>query len=304
MPIEVSNLTKSFGEQIAVNDISFIASEGEIIGFLGPNGAGKTTTFKMLTGYTSPSSGVINVNGVDIVSSPIHARKMIGYLAESNPLYGGMYIKEFLTFVAQTYGMVSPATTIDQLCIEVGLEREIKKKIKDLSKGYKQRVGLAQALLNDPDILILDEPTTGLDANQLVEIRALIKRLGKDKLILFSSHIMQEIEALCDRIIILDQGRKIADNQLDEIKQGKSAGYKIQLEFENQSKDWKQYQEIPGIVRIKTTDGIHLDISTDGENDPRGNIFRKAVKLGDTIVLMNIEEATFEKRFQELTRGK
>jgi len=215
MSVIVSNLTKTFGTQNAVNDLSFEAKPGEILGFLGPNGAGKSTTMKMVTTYLQPTSGTATVCGHDIVESDMDVRRHIGYLPEHNPLYKDMYIKEYLEFVARIHKVDNTKSRIDELIEITGLQKEQHKLISSISKGYRQRVGLAQALLHDPEVIILDEPTSGLDMNQLIEIRALIKKLGETKTVIFSTHIMQEVQALCDRVIIINEGQLVADDPID-----------------------------------------------------------------------------------------
>ena len=222
MSIKIQNLSKVYGTQRAVDDISFEVTKGEIVGFLGPNGAGKSTTMKILTGYVPATDGSAEVNGFDVKISPMQVKSSIGYLPEHNPLYLDMYVREFLEFTGSLYSLkgktlqIKVAETIEM----VGLGLEKHKKIGQLSKGYRQRVGLAQALIHNPDVLILDEPTTGLDPNQLVEIRDLIKSVGKNKTVIFSTHIMQEVEAICDRVVIINRGKIVANGTLSELKQG------------------------------------------------------------------------------------
>ena len=222
MSIKIQNLSKVYGTQRAVDDISFEVARGEIVGFLGPNGAGKSTTMKILTGYVPATDGSAEVNGFDVKTSPMQVKSSIGYLPEHNPLYLDMYVREFLEFTGSLYGLkgktlqIKVAETIEM----VGLGLEKHKKIGQLSKGYRQRVGLAQALIHNPDVLILDEPTTGLDPNQLIEIRDLIKSVGKNKTVIFSTHIMQEVEAICDRVVIINRGKIVANGTLSELKQG------------------------------------------------------------------------------------
>jgi ABC-2 type transport system ATP-binding protein len=222
MSIKIQNLSKVYGTQRAVDDISFEVAKGEIVGFLGPNGAGKSTTMKILTGYVPATDGSAEVNGFDVKISPMQVKSSIGYLPEHNPLYLDMYVREFLEFTGSLYSLkgktlqIKVAETIEM----VGLGLEKHKKIGQLSKGYRQRVGLAQALIHNPDVLILDEPTTGLDPNQLVEIRDLIKSVGKNKTVIFSTHIMQEVEAICDRVVIINRGKIVANGTLSELKQG------------------------------------------------------------------------------------
>ena len=220
MSIQVQNLTKIYGEQRAVNDITFDVNPGEIVGFLGPNGAGKSTTMKIATGYLPATSGTVSVCGFDVQKKPMDVRRNIGYLPEHNPLYLDMYVKEFLEFVGSLYKIKGKALAnrITEVIDLVGLTLEQKKKIGQLSKGYRQRVGLAQALIHNPPVLILDEPTTGLDPNQLAEIRQVIRTIGKEKTVIFSTHIMQEVEAICDRVVIINKGNIVADNLLHDLQ--------------------------------------------------------------------------------------
>lgn len=218
MSISVKNLSKHYGQQKAVNEISFEAKPGRILGFLGPNGAGKSTTMKMLTGYLQPTSGNAEIAGKDIQVEPLEVKKQIGYLPENTPLYMDMYVREFLSFVAQTYGLSDIAKRVEDVIQQVGLTQEQHKKIGMLSKGYKQRVGLAQAIIHQPQVLILDEPTSGLDPNQLSDIRELIRNLGKNRTVIISTHIMQEVEAICDDVIIINKGVLVANSSIDELK--------------------------------------------------------------------------------------
>ena len=218
MSVIVRNLAKHYGEQKAVNQISFEAKPGRILGFLGPNGAGKSTTMKMLTGYLQPTSGEAEISGKNIQSEPLEIKKLIGYLPENTPLYMDMYVREFLGFVAETYGLKNISQKVEDVIKLVGLTEEQHKKIGMLSKGYKQRVGLAQAIIHQPQVLILDEPTSGLDPNQLADIRALIKNLGKDRTVIISTHIMQEVEALCDDVIIISKGTLVANSSIADLK--------------------------------------------------------------------------------------
>lgn len=219
MSVKVRALTKHYGDQRAVNQISFEANPGKILGFLGPNGAGKSTTMKMLTGYLAPTSGEAEICGKNILNYPLEVKSLIGYLPENTPLYNDMYIKEFLSFVGETYQLKNLKQRVEDVVKQVGLTPEQDKKIGMLSKGYKQRVGLAQAIIHNPQVLILDEPTSGLDPNQLTDIRALIKTLGVNKTVIISTHIMQEVEALCDEIIIINKGEIVANNTLAKLKE-------------------------------------------------------------------------------------
>jgi gliding motility-associated transport system ATP-binding protein len=218
MSIEVSKLTRMYGEQKAVDDISFSLNKGEIVGFLGPNGAGKSTTMKIITGYIKPNEGTAVVSGIDVQRDPLAAKRKIGYLPEANPLYYDMYVQEYLGFVADVHAVRDKKNKINSIINTVGLTPERRKRTGQLSKGYKQRVGLAAALIHDPEVLVLDEPTTGLDPNQILEIRDLIRNLGKNKTVLFSTHILQEVEALCDRVVIINKGKIIADSTLKDLK--------------------------------------------------------------------------------------
>lgn len=231
MSISVRNITKVFGTQYALDNVSFEIGKGEIVGFLGPNGAGKSTMMKIITSFIPPTKGDVSVCGLDIWNDSLSLRKKIGYLSEANPLYYDMYVREFLEFIAGIHKIKNKKETVDKVIQMTGLAPEMHKKIGALSRGYKQRVGLAQALIHDPEVLILDEPTTGLDPNQLVEIRELIKKCGKTKTVLLSTHIMQEVEAVCDRIIIINKGKIVADAKIDEIrKMTEKMGFKRQTE--------------------------------------------------------------------------
>src|ERR1700761_3278138 len=224
MSIEIKELVKVYGEQRAVDAISFQVGKGEIVGFLGPNGAGKSTTMKISTGYLGQDSGDATVCGISVKDQPLETKKKIGYLPEANPLYPDMYVREYLDFIADIHGIADKKTRIEEVISLVGLTVESKKRLGQLSKGYKQRVGLAAALLHDPEVLILDEPTSGLDPNQIIEIRDVIKALGANKTVLFSSHILQEVEALCDRVVIINKGQLVADSSLQQLRSAGNAG--------------------------------------------------------------------------------
>ena len=231
MSIEVKNLLKEYGEQKAVNNISFKVEKGEIVGFLGPNGAGKSTTMKIITGYLQQTSGEAFVSGINVNDDPLQTKKKVGYLPESNSLYYDMFVKEYLGFVAEVHRISNKQEAIGKAIETVGLKVEAKKKIGQLSKGYKQRVGLAAALIHDPEVLILDEPTSGLDPNQIIEIREVIKQQGKNKTVLFSSHILQEVEAMCDRVIIINKGQLVADDKLANLRNNSAGTTKVVLEL-------------------------------------------------------------------------
>lgn len=232
MAVSIQYLTKVFGEQKAVNNISFEAQKGMITGFLGPNGAGKSTTMKMATGYLRPTAGRILVEGIDVGSSPLRVKSITGYLPEHNPLYLDMYVREFLRFIASAYGLRQPRKRVDEMIELVGLTRERSKRLSELSKGYRQRVGLAKSLIHDPKVLILDEPTSGLDPNQILEIRQVIKNISADKTVILSTHIMQEVEAICDHVVIIDKGELVANDKLSVLKEGLNEGNGIIMEFE------------------------------------------------------------------------
>ncbi len=232
MSIQVNNLTKTYGTQKAVNNISFTINKGEIVGFLGPNGAGKSTTMKMITGYLQANSGTVSVCGLDVPNNPIAIKKKIGYLPEANPLYYDMYVREYLSFIAGVHQIQNAKSEIEKIIKLTGLTIESKKKIGQLSKGYKQRVGLAAALIHSPEVLILDEPTSGLDPNQIIEIRNVIKEQGKDKTVLFSSHILQEVEAICDRVIIINKGEIVADDVLSNLTANRKTSNNILVELQ------------------------------------------------------------------------
>ncbi|MDH5608277.1 MAG: gliding motility-associated ABC transporter ATP-binding subunit GldA [Cyclobacteriaceae bacterium] len=234
MSVQVIGLTKLYGHQKAVDDVTFEAQKGMITGFLGPNGAGKSTTMKIATGYLSPSGGEVKVEGISVSQHPLEVKKMIGYLPEHNPLYLDMYVVEFLKFIARSYGMArhTQAVKIREIIELCGLPSEQHKKIRMLSKGYRQRVGLAKALLSDPPVLILDEPTTGLDPNQILEIRNVIKTISKDKTVILSTHIMQEVEALCDKVVLINRGKLVADKSLDELKNVSADTHRVEMVFE------------------------------------------------------------------------
>ncbi|HEY4650331.1 MAG TPA: gliding motility-associated ABC transporter ATP-binding subunit GldA [Pontibacter sp.] len=303
MSVEVKNLTKIFGTQRAVDDISFTVGQGQILGFLGPNGAGKSTTMKIATCYLPPTSGTIVVNGHDVVQDPIAVRRMVGYLPEHNPLYLDMYVHEYLEFVASVYGLkgsVAKARVREmvELC---GLTLEQGKKIGALSKGYRQRVGLAQALVHDPQVLILDEPTTGLDPNQIVEIRALIKRIGQDKTVIFSTHIMQEVAAICDRVVIINRGKLVADSDVASLQAGNS-GEKITLvEFE-QPIQMQLLQTIAGVVKVELVQNATYRITSRQDADIRASVFRIAAEQNWPLVGLRQGENSLEQIFQQLTK--
>lgn len=297
MSVQVKELTKRYGEQIAVNQISFELKKGEITGFLGPNGAGKSTTMKMLTGSLLPSSGEIEINGINLLKKPILAKKTIGYLPEHNPLYLEMYVREYLRFVADLHGNILPSR-IDEIIDITGLTPESNKKIEQLSKGYRQRVGLASALIHEPDILILDEPTTGLDPNQLIEIRNIIKALGKNKVVLLSSHIMQEIQAICDRVIVLHKGNIVLDKKMAEL-QNKEQIIEVAFDFRVEE---RLLAQMPNVKTVNNVFEFLYHITFDTQEDMRSAVFDFANNNGLKILQINHKHKDLEQLFTELTR--
>lgn len=304
MSVTVSHLTKIFGNQKAVDDISFTAEKGEILGFLGPNGAGKSTTMKIASCYMPPSSGSIRVGGYDVTEDPLKVRKIAGYLPEHNPLYYDMYVREYLSFIASIHGIngTRKRNRVSEMVALTGLSREQHKKIGQLSKGYKQRVGLAQAMIHDPEVLILDEPTSGLDPNQIVEIRELIRQMSRDKTVIFSTHIMQEVQALCNRVLIIDQGKIVADDRVINLKKGSTVDQVIIAEFESLP-DPDLFSEIEGIHRIEVT-GNSLRIYADPQADIRASVFRLASGMQLPLVELKKEEESLEQIFQSLTQKR
>ena len=303
MSIKISQLTKTFGKQKALDQVSFEVNPGEILGFVGPNGAGKTTTMKILTGYIAPTSGSAFVNDKNVSKNSFDIRKEIGYLPEHNPLYPEMYVKEYLEYVSGLYGMKNVANIrIEDIIDQTGLEKEKEKKVGALSKGYRQRVGLAQAIIHDPSVLILDEPTSGLDPNQIVEIRNLISSLGKEKTVLLSTHLMQEVEAICDRIVIINQGQIVADDKVGEIhtrlEENKQT---IQVEFNN-AVEANSLEQIEGVNKVKKVDDSNWLIESVSKDDIRQNIFNFAVSNGLTVLSMQKKEKSVEEVFQDLTK--
>ncbi len=293
-----------FGTQHAVEDISFTVEQGQILGFLGPNGAGKSTTMKIATCYLPPSTGTILVDGYDVVQDPITVRRHVGYLPEHNPLYLDMYVHEYLYFTASVYGLKGKAAKarVQEMVELCGLTLEQGKKIGALSKGYRQRVGLAQALVHDPPVLILDEPTTGLDPNQIVEIRSLIKRVGQNKTVIFSTHIMQEVAAICDRVVIINRGKLVADSDVASLQAGNRHQKVTLVEFE-QPVEASALQNIPGVLQVEAAPGHTWRVTSDTDADIRSSVFRIAAEHNWPLVGLRQEENSLEKIFQELTKG-
>jgi ABC-2 type transport system ATP-binding protein len=302
MSVEVVNLTKIFNQQKAVNDITFSVRKGEILGFLGPNGAGKSTTMKMATTYLPPTSGSVFINGIDVLKDPLSVRKIIGYLPEHNPLYLDMYIKEYLEFVASLHGIKGKSlkSKIQDIIAMTGLELEKRKKIGQLSKGYRQRVGLAQAMIHDPEVLILDEPTSGLDPNQIIEIRELIKDFSKQKTVIFSTHIMQEVQAMCDRVVIIDRGKIVADDKVENLKGKPSNQQVVTVEFEV-APDIDIFKNIKGIRNLEP-EGNKVKIFVEPDMDIRSDIFKLATEKDLSLIGLHKEDASLENIFQQLTK--
>ncbi len=300
MSIEVKNLSKFYGEQAAVNDISFTINKGEIVGFLGPNGAGKSTTMKILTGFIPSTFGEVKICGMEVDVDSLETRKKIGYLPENNPLYLDMYVREYLEFVGKIYKVPNLKARIDEMIQQVGLEVEQNKKIGMLSKGYRQRVGLAQAIIHDPEVLILDEPTTGLDPNQLVEIRELIKRIGKSKTVMLSTHIMQEVEAICDRVIIIKSGKIVANSTAAELQYEENKQV-VYVEFEGELSKNALKKEA-GITTVESVGENAWLVESDNAVDLRKLIAQFAQKNNLLVLTLRKEEKTLEEVFKELTK--
>jgi ABC-2 type transport system ATP-binding protein len=300
MSIEVKNLTRIYGEQKAIDEISFSVSRGEIVGFLGPNGAGKSTTMKILTGCLKPSGGQAFLNGMDVHSNSVQTKKITGYLPESNPLYGDMYIREYLSFIADIHQLPEKKVKVNAAIQQVGLTPEAGKKISQLSKGYKQRVGLAAALIHSPEVLILDEPTTGLDPNQIVEIRDVIKQYGKDRTILFSSHILQEVEAICDRVIIINNGKIIADNRLDYLRQQQTGKFvKVVLK---EAVTAEQFQSLDQLRGIRKTSDYEWELEAADLELLKKQLLSLSLQNNWNIVSLQSENRSLEDIFRGLTK--
>ena len=304
MSIIVQGVTKFYGNQKALDNISFEVKTGEIVGFLGPNGAGKSTMMKIITGFLTASSGKVTVNGIPVEGDNPEVKKQIGYLPENNPLYPEMYVREYLGFVASIYKTgLSKKTQIDNIIELTGLAPEQNKKIGSLSKGYRQRVGLAQALIHNPAVLILDEATSGLDPNQIVEIRNLIKEAGKEKTVMLSTHIMQEVEAICGRIIIIDKGVIVADEEKSNIySKFKRPRQVIRVEFDRETTD-SSLKDILNVSSVKRVQNNLWLIEAEGDQDIRPSIFNFAVKNNLTVLSLNRQESNLEEVFRHLTNG-
>jgi ABC-2 type transport system ATP-binding protein len=300
MSVLVKNLTKMYGQQKAVDAISFELKRGDITGFIGPNGSGKSTTMKSICGILSPDSGEILINGKNIAESPIEIKKSTGYLPENNPLYYDMYVAEYLTYVGKIYKVPKIKSRVKEIIQQTGLEPERKKKIGELSKGYKQRVGLAQALIHNPEILILDEPTTGLDPNQLIEIRELIKNISKDKTVLLSTHILQEVEAICHKVIMIDKGKIVADSTTEDVQKGTSDIQVVMVEFKEIVAE-NVLRKIPGISNFHKQSATTWLIESSANSDIRESVFRFALENNFHILELQTRRRSLEDSFRELS---
>jgi len=303
MSIEVKEVVKVYGEQHALNNVTFDVQSGEVMGFLGPNGAGKSTLMKIITGFIPPTSGEVLVNGLDVTEHSLEVKKMIGYLPENNPLYLEMYVKEYLEYVGGIYQLKNTKKRVQEMVKLTGLTLEQHKKIGTLSKGYRQRVGFAQALIHDPKVLILDEPTSGLDPNQIIEIRNLITAIAKEKTILLSTHIMQEVKAICNRIIIIKSGVIVANDLTDNIQQGLDKETQVVLvEFSDEPYP-SELLSIKGVMNAKKIKEFHWVIEATTEKDIRQDVFNYAVSKGIAVLSMQKKEKTLEEVFQEFTKN-
>ena len=296
MSITVNSVSKSYKSQKVLNNISFSADKGQIIGFLGPNGAGKSTMMKILTGFIKPDQGAVFIDDIDVLKNSIAAQKVIGYLPEHNPLYAEMYVREYLQFHAAIYKVAN--NQIEDCIEKVGLSLEVNKKIHQLSKGYQQRVGIAAAILHNPKVLILDEPTTGLDPNQIIEIRALIQELGKNKTVLFSTHIMQEVEAVCDRVIIIKKGQILVDKKLEELQDSKQQI--IEVTF-NTFLDEGIFQKLSNLSSVKNTLDNNWQLTFSSSEDVRSKVFDLAQENNLKILGLTTQNKNLETFFREVT---
>lgn len=303
MSVEVDKVTKLYGSQRALDNVSFTISSGQVVGLLGPNGAGKSTMMKIISCFIPQSEGVVKVCGFDTISQSLNVRRNVGYLPEHNPLYPDMYVREYLKFVGGIYMKSGEVSKRVEEMIEItGLTPESKKKIGALSKGYRQRVGLAQAMIHNPAVLILDEPTSGLDPNQLAEIRSLIRNIGKQKTVILSTHIMQEVEAICDRVIIINKGKIVADDDTGMLRTKVKPAHEIQVEFDKQI-DSSILKSLPHVTVVKHAGGNKWIVSYSGDEDVRKDIFNLAVARNITVLSMQKEEGRLEDVFQQLTRS-
>jgi ABC-2 type transport system ATP-binding protein len=305
MSLQIKGLTKVYGSQKAVNNISFDVKEGEIVGFLGPNGAGKSTTMKITTCFLPPTTGEVWVGGLNVVEKPMQVKQITGYLPEHNPLYLDLYVHEYLTFIGKLYGLRGEHLKhrVQEIVTLCGLVPEQNKKIEALSKGYRQRVGLAQALIHDPKILILDEPTSGLDPNQLVEIRRLIKTIAQQKTVLFSTHIMQEVQALCDRVIVISKGEIVADDTLTHLLQSHGSEAVVLVQFER-AVNIALLKTLSGVKEVETLEDNRYRVIAEGKVDLRPELFRFAADSNLSLLGLKQEENSLETIFRDLTQEK
>ena len=301
MSITVNHLTKIYGTQKAVDDISFNVGKAEIVGFLGPNGAGKSTTMKMITGYLEANSGDAEVCGIKVGTNGNETKKKIGYLPESNPLYYDMYVREYLEFVANVYELKEVKSRIESIIETVGLRTEANKQIGQLSKGYKQRVGLAAALIHDPEVLILDEPTSGLDPNQIVEIREVIKKLGRDKTVLFSSHILQEVQAMCERVIIINKGKIVADDTLVNLQKGKADDHFVTVEF-TENIPVEKLSNLKDVYHVNQPSTFNFQLSTKNPESVRKQLMELSLQNNWNVVSLQSSSNSLEEVFRSLTQ--
>ena len=301
--VEIEHLTKTYGTQNAVDNISFTAGKGEIVGFLGPNGAGKSTTMKIATGYLPPTAGTVRVAGYDVLANSLEVRRHVGYLPEHNPLYLDMYVHEYLEFIGSVHGLRGSGlrTRVAELVRRVGLSREQNKQIGALSKGYRQRVGLAQALIHDPDVLILDEPTTGLDPNQILEIRQLIREVGEDKTVIFSTHILPEVTALCSRVLIISRGKLVADSPVAELAARAAGETVVRAEFEG-AVEMIKLAKLPGVRHVEAAPDGAVLLRTAPGTDVRAAVSRLAGQEGWILLGLRQEQQSLEEVFGELTK--
>lgn len=301
MSILIKNVTKKYGEQKALDDVSIEVNKGEVVALLGPNGAGKSTMMKIITCYLPPNEGEVKVFGHDVLSESLKVRRVVGYLPENNPLYPDMYVREYLEFVAGIHKLGNRSKQrVKEMIEQTGLELEHHKKIGALSKGYRQRVGIAQALIHDPEVLILDEPTSGLDPNQLVEIRNLVREIGKQKTVMLSTHIMQEVEAVCDRVVIINRGKIVADAPTRELQLLNLTNRIIKAEFD-QPVDSEQIKEIKGVVEVQQENETTVRIFISSDEDLRARVFKLAVEKNWILLSMGYEDQTVEQVFRKLT---
>lgn len=303
MSISIKNITKIYGEQKALNHVSFEINEGEIVGFLGPNGAGKSTMMKIITGYLPQTEGEVKVMGLEMAEDSLELKQQIGYLPEHNPLYLEMYVWEFLEFAANLTGVKNKKERITEVIELVGLGKEQNKVIESLSKGYRQRVGLAHAILHDPKVLILDEPTTGLDPNQIVDIRNLIREIGKNKTVMLSTHIMQEVEAICSRVIIINEGNIVADKPIENISQA-SENYKVVKVQFDKAIDVVAFGNIKEVIKVTEVGEYTYEFKTAADKEVRTQIFGLAVELGLVVLELALVEKQLEQVFHDLTQKK